>query len=368
MTGNKKRIKLLLAHLTSGDVDRLERGIEASKKMFTTKDMNIVIDYDIHIVVNTKNPDYFSQVKNRLGSQVPVIIETESDGTPGTGKNSVFDHFRRYKGKYDYLFQVDGDDFLYPCALRQLSRLLEKTDMADVVSFQSMDWLSTNFTDQMSYVPIIDKKLWLYSWCHQEPNLREIPAFIYVTEPEFGKSGRIFTPGTSMILSKKFLMNHSDVRHTNEISLFEDYLYYLKLFKLHLDKKIKMIHTNNSFFYVYDKANENSISTKNCYYTEKEINILRGFAEENNMMEFHPKNDMEFITLGVPDEFALEDKVVFVKRMFGKYKVKMQSLVLPKPGEQKKDMYNIGNFSIPPLPTVNTNPNIVGPRVVGNFR
>lgn len=361
----KKRIKLLLVHLTSGDVDRLERGIEASEKLFTTEDLNVVIDYTIQIVVNTKTEGYFEEVVKRLGDRVGTIARTDSDGTPGTGKNSVFKHFRKCKTKYDYLFQVDGDDFLYPCALRQLSRLLDKTDMADVVSFQSMDWLSTNFTDQMSYVPIIDKKLWLYSWCHAEPNLREIPAFVYVTEPEFGKSGRIFTPGTSMILSRKFLVNHRNVVHTNEISLFEDYLYYLKLFKLHLDEKIKMVHTNNSYFYVYDKANENSVSTKNCYYSEKEIGLLTGYVKDYNMMDKHPRDDLEFIILGEPEEFSLEDKVIFTKKMFDTYKVNIQSLVLPKPGQGKKNMHNIGNFSIPPLPTVNTSPTIVGPRVIG---
>lgn len=108
--------------------------------------------------------------------------------------------------------------------------------------------------------------------------------------------------------------------------MFEDYLFYLKLFNLHLNGKIKMCHTNNSYMYVYDKANEHSVSTKNFLYSHKEINILRGFAQRNKMMDKHPREHLPFVKLGVPMHFNLKDKVLWVRMCMMKYPADLKSL------------------------------------------
>lgn len=314
-----KKIKLLVAILTSSDIGRLRRCIDSVEGQIK----NVPIEFDIKIVVNTLNPEYEKAVQDALADQYPIEI-TKSDGTPGTGKNAVFDFFRKQRKKYDYLFQIDGDDMLYPTAFYQLNEYFQ--DEWDVVSFQSMDWISTNYTKSMPHAPIIPDRLWLYSWCQEERNLREIPSFVYVTDPEFAtKGGKIFTPGTSMVLSRKMLMNHADVRHTNEIKLFEDYLYFLKLFNLHVKGDIKMCHINNSYIYIYDRTNEDSISTHNCYYGKKELNLLLDFCKNNDIIDKHPLRDLEFVRIGKPDFLEDKDKIFWIRRLISKYPVKMHS-------------------------------------------
>lgn len=319
------KTKILIVPLTSGDLSRLKRCIYTIENQVQPE--NHEIEFDIKIVVNTKNLDYIEEVKKELSDKYHVEI-TLSDGTPGTGKNSVFDFFRKQKTKYDYLFQIDGDDFLYPSCFTQLAKFIEQK--WDVVSFQSMDWMSTVFTDKMPYAPIIDNKLWIYSWCSNEINLREIAAFKYVSDDEFGTGGRIFTPGTSMFLSGNFLRLHPNTRHTNKIKLFEDYLFFLKLFNHHLKGDIKMCHTNNSFMYVYDKANDTSISTHNCFYGQQELDILKGYCKQNNMMDKHPKKDLEFIRLGDVDFFEMPDKILWIKHVIEKFPCKLNSLDISK--------------------------------------
>lgn len=332
----KPELHLLTAILTSGDFGRLARAIDSVECQ--TPSQIFDIKNEIVVIVNTQDPNYANEVLTKLSPKGYTVVVTESDGTPGTGKNSVFDYFRERTEKgdhFDYLFQIDGDDFLYPSAFWQLTEVLKKSDMADVISFQSMDWLSTNFTEKMSYAIIEQNKTWLYSWCQAEPNLREASQFVYVTDEGFGTTGRIFTPGTTMFLSRKFLVEYPTY-HTNEIKLFEDYLYYLKVFKLHLDGKIKMCHINNSFLYVYDKTNENSVSTHNCFYGPKEINLLKGFVQENDMMEKTPATDMEFYQAGEPRHFSLRDKIIWVKYMTAKYPVKMKSLDIKEKVQEQK--------------------------------
>ena len=326
------KVKLLFVPLTSGDIHRLRRCIYSLESLIPVNEDDIKIEYDIKIVVNTKDKDYENLVTEEFSGKYHVEI-TESDGTPGTGKNAVFDFFRKQKKRYDYLFQIDGDDMLYPCALGQVSKYF----LAgwDVVSFQSMDWISTNYTTQMSHSPIIPEKLWLYSWCDQEVNLREIQAFEYVTDKDFGKKGgRIFTPGTSMILSRKMLKNHPDVRHTNKIKLFEDYLYFLKLFNLHVKGHIRMCSVNNSYIYIYDRTNENSVSTQNCYYGQKELGMLTGFCKDNNIMDKHPTRDMEFIRTGTLKWVERKDKIFWIRHLISKFPdIKMNSADLTKKKE-----------------------------------
>lgn len=329
-----KKSKILIVPLTSGDLNRLKRCIYTIENQVQPD--NHEIEYDIKIVVNTKDAEYANQVKCELGDRYHVEI-TYSDGTPGTGKNSVFDFFRKQKEKYDYLFQIDGDDFLYPSCFTQLSKFIDQG--WDIVSFQSMDWMSTNFTDKMPYAPIIENKLWIYSWCDNEINLREIEAFKYVSDADFGTGGRIFTPGTSMFLGKNFLNHFPNTKHTNKIKLFEDYLFFLKLFHHHLKGDIKMCHTNNSYMYVYDKANETSISTHNCFYGQKELDILKGYCKQNDMMDKHPKKDLEFIRLGPVDFFEMPDKILWIKHVIEKFPVKLNSLDVGKQKQKQSVQY-----------------------------
>jgi len=337
---SKPHYKLLIVPLTSGDLPRLRRCIYSIERQVIQDSAHATFDVDVKIVVNTKNPNYYDQVCREFEDRYEVI-ETPSDGTPGTGKNSVFEVFRKSKVKYDYLFQIDGDDFLYPTALTMISRPIAKG--YDVISFQSMDWLSTEFTNGMTHARIKDN-LWLYSWCDKEVNLRENKQFVYVTDEEFGTGGRIFTPGTSMLLGRNFLCKFPRVNHTNEISLFEDYLFFLKLFRLHCQKKIKMCHLNNSYIYVYDRANESSVSTLNSFYTGKEMGILKGYIRDHAMDKFHPSKDIPFEELGKPVPLKLEDKIDWVAHCVHKFPVRLKTLS----AEEKKEIERLKRGILPP--------------------
>ena len=104
--------KLLITLLTSSNIDYLKPTYNSVKNQ-----MECNIDFKIIIVVNTLNKDYYSQVNNYF---IEVeVIKTESNGYPGKGHNSLFEIFNQYTN-YEYLLPLDGDDFLYPCALRKL--------------------------------------------------------------------------------------------------------------------------------------------------------------------------------------------------------------------------------------------------------
>ena len=64
------------------------------------------------VVINTKNERYKEQATEYCEEIGVEYFITESNGTPGKGKNSVQDIFRA--SKHEYCVQIDGDDMLTP--------------------------------------------------------------------------------------------------------------------------------------------------------------------------------------------------------------------------------------------------------------
>ena len=111
---------------------------------------NHYINYSIVIVVNTNNISYYDIVCEEFKSIDVEIIETKSNGKPGMGHNSLF-HIFKNKSQYDYLIPIDGDDFLYPYALHQLSKTITKQN-PDILVLQGNDLLS--FYNDLSVLQI----------------------------------------------------------------------------------------------------------------------------------------------------------------------------------------------------------------------
>lgn len=94
-------MKYLTVVLTSNDIYACERAVASFPET-----ANVVI------VCNTQDKDYFNQLTKSHLAEKYVILKTESNGTPGRGKQSVYDYF--LCSDYEYLIHIDGDDFLYP--------------------------------------------------------------------------------------------------------------------------------------------------------------------------------------------------------------------------------------------------------------
>ena len=104
-------MKLLITILTSYNEYILYESYKSIKNQI---DHNI--DYDVFIIVNSLNNDYYNDVSKLFNNEKIKIIETESNGKPGMGHNILINIFKN-NINYDYLLPIDGDDFLYPYGL-----------------------------------------------------------------------------------------------------------------------------------------------------------------------------------------------------------------------------------------------------------
>ena len=107
-------MSILVAILTNRFPDKLERCIDSVKSQTS----NIVV------VCNTLDVDFIPRARYIAESNDISFVITESNGTPAKGKNSVLNYFTRTD--YEYLFIVDGDDFLGNNAISKLSKVIDE--------------------------------------------------------------------------------------------------------------------------------------------------------------------------------------------------------------------------------------------------
>ena len=132
--------KFLVGVLTTRDAEKARRCVDSVK----------CDDVDIVVIVNSPDPEYLKKVEESCAGY--TVIETECNGTPGKGKNSVLDYFIQHR--YQYLLPIDGDDYYTKGSVKQIVRyttMLDPKDSPDVIGqlINPMSWdgEETNFED-----------------------------------------------------------------------------------------------------------------------------------------------------------------------------------------------------------------------------
>jgi hypothetical protein len=314
----KKRKDLLVIILTSSDTERARRTYDSiinSKK-------NISID--IEIIVNSLNKEYIKKVKNEFKKEKLIITETESNGGCGKGKNSALNHFRNHKKNYDYLMQIDGDDFLYPTAFENFEKMLSKSP--DIIGLQASDTLIKN-TDKRAtvffensekkenrFLHSINDSYYLHSWNELELNLnKKFPKNVFenVSEQQ--------PPDRNIFLSSNIIKNEKNLMLPEDIQKFTDYVFSTRLYEKALNKGYSYAHFSNSQCYIYDRTNENAVSS-----TYEKFNQSRTFFDEkfpqlieDSVRRCGYKIDFKIIPhfqIGFLDTMKTNDKIDFIKK------------------------------------------------------
>lgn len=225
--------------------------------------------YDIFIIVNSKNTDYYSIILDTFKDvRIPVkIIQTESNGYPGKGHNSVLNTFRN-ELDYDYCILIDSGDFFYPTAFHNLSMYLAYKP--DILFVSYHDQLCTNiFHQSIPYICIDDK-------CILNYNIDNIAAKLwYETKgknPFHHNINQLNTPGRPVLFSRKVC--EYDILYDENMKLYDDFIVFIKSFELCILKSINMYLLIDSDIYLYNKLTENSAT--NAY------NNLTNQEDENN--------------------------------------------------------------------------------------
>lgn len=296
--------RVLVVALTHKDAERLDRCIRSIEGQ-----RGFHFDYDLKIVINSRDPAFAASLRNVYPYE---IIETESNGKPGKGKNSVIQLFRE-REEYDYLVMIDGDDCLYPCAFEQFGVMLSQKP--DIIGLQTNDAVDRVERDNLRVK--VGEKTWLYSWFDRMENWHADKNFIDSTKRD-RDLGRQTTPDRIILISRRVLQ--FDFRCSERLPVYEDYVLSLHAQYLYLRYGLRYFQTSTTYVYLYDKTND----TSTCKLFDKEHNGDWGaydsvFREDIAWMEpvlkdFHCK-DVPFLRIAKPTWYHSEDKIEFVKKM-----------------------------------------------------
>ena len=276
--------KFLITLLTSSNAHLL-------KLVYNTiiNQKNHYINYTIIIVVNSLNISYYQEVVDMFKDINIEIIETKSNGKPGMGHNSLFEIFKNNK-QYDYLIPIDGDDFLYPYALHQLTKAINETN-PDILVLQGNDLLSF-YNDSNSSTDIyLNNCFYLIKqdeypdnkWKYNTVNLNINP----FTEKSF------ITPVRLILCSRNIFNLNIDKYYCEKSNVIDDYLFYLHFINIYINKLLNVSIINSSHIYLYNDCNIQSV--QKIYTIEKDylkiqkykslfMNIIDYFKDDWNLL------------------------------------------------------------------------------------
>lgn len=322
-TGFLKNRKIMLCLLTSGQFDYFRASFESA----VYQNMPKTYAYDIHVNVNTLNPNYFLEVKEYLMNFIALyneylrsrdiqvwIHKTTSNGKPGKGHNSVLELFRQFSNEYEYLFTVDGDDFLYPVALTQVEKYLLQHS-PDVIMLMFHDILRPKQTNCFAY-PVSNKVCLNF-------NIKEASRIFWektksqLNPFEAKNINELNTYSRLIIFSRNAVSNRNRIHFDENCKLYDDFLPNLQVAELGLQQKLKVCRIYDSNIYVYNKLNEDSASaTYNdlTFHTSENMhfqNSLHGkftFLRKNFCLEKIP-----FYDLSLCQNFGMPEKISFIK-------------------------------------------------------
>lgn len=219
---------------------------------------------DIVVIVNSTNPHHLEDVR----SQMPPgtnIQETESNGKPGKGHNSVLRYFQQHP-EYDYLVMVDGDDFLYPRALSRLEHYLKYEPDILFIAFQ--DILMPGLYPKDSNIPFITfRNKCCLSYNVEAVTVGEWHQIKGATNPFNRDINNMNTYARPFVFSRGSL--NQDIYYDENATLYDDFIVFLKAFELDNLHKLKCFAAIDTNMYLYNSTSLDA-ATKRYFSPENE--------------------------------------------------------------------------------------------------
>lgn len=277
--------KLLTAILTSEDLPRLERCIKS-------------VVQDCLVICNTTNSAFTSDAE-KLCARYPVkFIATPSNGKLGKGKNSVLDQFLRTD--YDYLFQIDGDDFVYPDAIKTVRKIINKSDFDVLALTESEVWDGKDLHRINEWITTdkfrgkINDILSKFDSDHLMKAIQNCKIGEDITDDQSGLHRVIVW---SRMAAEKFRFD--------EDLMVADSPGYLDLKLMHLRGEIKLELTNAKSIYIYDQTIQTAISS---------YDLLMDVAKYTwNQEELSLTTDVFPDIIEIDEQYTYKERLKYIK-------------------------------------------------------
>lgn len=242
-------MKLMTTLLTSNDVPKLARLIRSAQEVVKITP----IEWEVVVVVNSTREGYYEEV---CALDQPFrVVNSESNGKPGKGKNACLDVF--LQSDADFVSQIDGDDFLYPSYLQSLYNHIRHHPSIDVLGVVPCDSI-TSWELHGGHRWVVNDKyhasVWGTSMCSPSPNMGPQKSHLFIDE-------RPVSIDFIMLQSRK----SAQFKMNEDIGNGEDHAYTYKLLGQHQKGNISYFLTMSSDMYCIDRTTEGSAQKVHSY-------------------------------------------------------------------------------------------------------
>jgi len=295
------KFKVLLCPLVTSDTKRAVRAIQSC---FIQE--KVPIEFDVHVIINSKNQTFIEEISEYCSEKLISYSITFSDGTPSTGKNSVWDFFN--STDCTHLAQIDGDDFFYPSFLKHVTRHLFKFQTTDVLATIAYDKLMKKPQEGLKE---LENGLYFAVW---ESNYHDYG--YHLGEDKIFDNTKKSTFTHPRLFSKKITQNF---RYDPEFVVGEDYKLHYQMLHSHQKDEICYWHTSATDMWVYDSTSlgiqkkhlNTLIDGEYCIVEDSNLEIkLRGFVEKTMMRYRSAAGELPIDY--APMYLSIEEKIKFV--------------------------------------------------------
>jgi len=235
--------------LTSNDIPKLARLVKSVNNVIKISP----IEWEVVIVVNSIHEGYYENV---CSLNLPFrVVNTESNGKPGRGKNACLDVF--LESDCDFVSQIDGDDFLYPSYLQSLWNHYRHYPCIDVLGVVPCDCLCNFPLEQGHYWWVNDNyhaSVWGTSMCALTETVGPQESHLFIDE-------RPVSVDFIMLQSRK----SAKIKMNEDIGNGEDHAYSYKLLAEHQKGNICYFLSMSSDMYCIDRTTEGSAQKVHSY-------------------------------------------------------------------------------------------------------
>jgi glycosyltransferase involved in cell wall biosynthesis len=233
------------------------------------------------IIVNTLNEEFYQDVMYEFGknnyTKLRKIIRTESNGSPGKGHNSVLKIF--YKDYwYDNLIMLDGDDFLFPNAIQRINNV-RITENSDVISLYGNTKILINNSNYHKLKNETHSSTYVYD-LHFKYNVDECKNIHRLNE-EYNTT--LATPGRLLCINRKLLSKYIQL-YDERMYIYDDFMMTVLLYKEDTNPQFNITHLSDSYIYLYNAANEDSVSYQ---YTDETIYDKNDNKYKRDLIQTH---------------------------------------------------------------------------------
>lgn len=235
--------------LTSNDVPKLARLIKSVQGVIPISS----VEWEVVVVVNSIHDGYYEQV---LQLDQPFrVVNTESNGKPGKGKNACLDVF--LDSDCDFVSQIDGDDMLYPSYLQSIYNHVKHYPCIDVLGVIPCDSLCSWELEAGHHWWVNDKyhaSVWGTSMCAPSDNMGPQKSHLFIDE-------RPVSVDFIMLQSRK----SARIKMNEDIGNGEDHAYTYKLLAEHQKGNLCYFLSMSSDMYCIDRTTEGSAQKVHSY-------------------------------------------------------------------------------------------------------